>query len=299
MPTKYQKARLWTTDASGARVSDEVEPKDITDRPDRADLTCVGCPVPLSWVTPGVTRAGDDRGAFLRLYPKGEHAPDCRLNFKTMMQGERAKKDLDIDLREKKFFIKLPGESTRSVPQRTSSSTQKRSNAPSWATTFGGVKRIRRFLEQFADADEFMNQMRVEYRNADDGVDVVFWRDFCFDISDEAALAKYYGRVRYLGRSVAEKIAPAAITMTITEGTTPTSSWDLQRVRARADFTVKNNAGSDVDLVIAVYSTDKVNGLVPGDRIMVLGHATTWEWSNGKTAEIRFDVEHSWQIEKY
>lgn len=78
-----------------------------------------------------------------------------------------------------------------------------------------------------------------------------------------------------------------------------TVSSDLHRVRARGDFTVENNAGSQVSLVVAVYSRDKVNGLVPGDRILVLGHATSWEWSNGKTVEIRFDVEHAWQIARY
>ena len=150
---KYQGARLWEGTGAG-RHSRTVKPGDIVDRPPRGDLTCLHCPVLLTWVTASVNQKGTEIPAHLRLFRGQTHTDDCPLNFRTLMEGIRAAKDVEIDARDKKYFLRLPGEPIEQAVQRTKDTTRKRTNAPSWASTFASATRIVKFMRQFDDDEE-------------------------------------------------------------------------------------------------------------------------------------------------
>jgi len=293
---KYQRARLWEDFPTGRR-SIEVRPGDIVDRPKRGDLTCLHCPVLLTWVIASVNQKGTEIPAHLRLFRRAAHADNCPLNFRTLMDGLRAKKDVEIDAREKKYFLRLPGEPIEQAVQRTKDTTRKRTNAPSWASTFASAVRIAKFMHQFDDDQEFANQLRIEYRNAKGDLDVMFWRDFCFDVGNETALRRYYRRLS--SASYQTQISPVAMILLAEHEPFETANGAKHRLTTYTDVKVPLRSRDDEhELVVTAYSEDRLAKIHTGDRFLVLAHGKDWLRNYDDRVEIRFDVDHAWQIAK-
>jgi hypothetical protein len=293
---KYQEARLWEG-AGVDRQSRPVKPGDIVDRPARGDLTCLYCPVPLSSVTASVNQKGTEIPAHLRLSRKQTHAVDCPLNFRTLMEGVRATERVEIDARDKKYFLRLPGEPVERAVERTTDTVRKRTNAPSWAATFASAVRIVKFMRQFDDDEAFANQLRIEYRNGKGEVDLVFWRDFCFEVSDEAALRRYYRRLSEV--TYQTQISPVAMIFEAEQEPLSTVNGAKHRVTSRTNVKVRwRGRGDERELVVAAYSADKLANIHAGDRFLVLAHGRDWPRDFDNRVEIRLDVDQSWQIAK-
>lgn len=293
---KYQRARLWEDSPSGRR-SVEIKPGDIVDRPAREDLTCLHCPVLLTWVTASVNKLGTEIPSHLRLFRGATHADDCPLNFRTLMDGLRATEDVEIDARDKKYFLRLPGEPVEQAVQRTKDTTRKRTNAPSWASTFASATRIVKFMDQFDDDEEFANQLRIEYRNAKGELDVMFWRHFCFDVSDETALRRYYRRLS--SASYQTQISPVAMILQAEHEPFETANGAKHRLTSYTDLKVPFRTRDDEhELVVTAYSENRLAKIHTGDRFLVLAHGKDWLRNYDDRVEIRLDVDHAWQIAK-
>ncbi|MHC2187122.1 hypothetical protein ACVLV4_002789 [Rathayibacter agropyri] len=293
---KYQRARLWEASPTG-RHSTEVKPGDIVDRPTRGDLTCLHCPVLLTWVTASVNQKGTEIPAHLRLFRGSAHADDCPLNFRTLIDGLRAKKDVEIDARDNKYFLRLPGEAIEHAVQRTKDTTRKRTNARSWASTFASAARIVKFMHQFDDDEEFANQLRVEYRNPKGDLDVMFWRDFCFDVTNETALRRYYNRLS--SAAYRAPVSPVAIVMTAQHEPVETYNGAKHRLTAYTNLEVPYRKRDDNhELVVTVYSEERLSNVHADEQILVLAHGRDWLRSMDNRVEIRLDVNLSWQIAK-
>lgn len=293
---KYQEARLWENTPLGRR-SKTVKPGDITERPGRGDLTCLHCPVLLTWVMAAVTQKGTEVPAHLRLFRGQTHDDNCPLNFRTLMEGLRAAKDVEIDARAKKYFLRLPGEPVERAAQKTSDTVRKRTNAPSWASTFSSAVRIAKFMRQFDDDEEFANQLRIEYRNGKGEIDVLFWRDFCFDVTNEAALRRYQRRITRAGYLT--QIAPVAMIMEAQHEPFETANGAKHRLSSYPSVKVPfRKREGEHELVVSAYSVDLLAGIHTGDRFMVLAHGSDWLRSYDDKVEIRLDVDQSWQIAK-
>jgi hypothetical protein len=289
---KYQRARQ-RIEIDGASVWVEVRPRDIVDRPAAGDLVCLKCDTTMTWVQPTVNKRGTDIPAHLRLGRGRSHSEDCELNFRTVMEGLRASKDDPVELRDRKFFLRLPGESIDDAMQRTSSTKKKRTNAPSWATTFGSATRIAKLLREFTDDSALANELRVEYRDPKGNLDILFWADFCFRPDQLRPLVKYYNRLREATYRL--QVPPIAIEITLDEEPRLTQNGLKRRVTVRPGAKVEYR-DSECELVVSVYSADYFGDLHAGDTILVLAHGDYWHRNMDDREELRLDVEHAWQI---
>jgi hypothetical protein len=289
----YQKARVRRAEGGVARW-DELMPIEITERPARGDLVCLGCPVLMSWTKAFSNQHDNEVPAYFRLMRGMEHESDCPLNFRTIMTGLRKDPDSGVTLRDKKFFLRLPDEALTPNIQKTSTTVAKRSNAPSWAQTFTSAAAISKFLLQFADADEFINQLKIDYKDSKGNPYELFWRDFCFDASDPVASLRYFEKLR--AERFAGQVHPVAIQMTVVGGPSSTRNGIKQRINARTGAMTKETNGSGRRLDIAIYSKTLLGKLKDGDVILALGHCTFWNHGFESVTEIRLDLEHSWQL---
>jgi hypothetical protein len=289
---KYQRARQ-RVEIEGIETWITVSPREIVDRPASGDLVCLKCDTQMTWVQPTVNKRGTDIPAHLRLGRGKNHDDACELNFRTVMEGLRASRDDPIDLRDRKFFLRLPGESIEEALQRTSSTAQKRTNAPSWATTFGTATRIAKLLREFTDDSSLANELRVEYRDPKGNLDTLFWADFCFRSDELRPLVRYYGRLR--DAAYLAQVAPVAIMITLQEEPRVTQNGLKRRVTVMPGAKV-SRADAEYELVVSVYSVDHLAGLEAGDTILVLTRGEFWHRGLDNREELRFDVDHAWQI---
>lgn len=289
---KYQRARQ-RVQQDGVETWVEVRPREIVDRPAPGDLICLKCDTRMTWVQATVNKRGTEIPAHLRLGRGHDHDEACELNFRTVMEGLRASKDHPIDLRDRKFFLRLPGEAMDDAVQRTSSTTKKRTNAPSWATTFGSATRIAKLLREFTDDSSLANELRVEYRDPKGNVDTLFWADFCFRSDELRPLVKYYGQLR--DATYRAQVAPIAMEITLEEEPRYTQNGLKKRVTVMPGAKVTRN-GSEFELVVSVYSTEHLDDLHTGDTILVLARGEYWHRGWDGREELRLDVDHAWQI---
>ncbi|MFS4504726.1 hypothetical protein ACMA46_00665 [Clavibacter sp. Sh2141] len=289
---KYQKARLLHVTAEGPQWID-VMPGDIVDRPATGHLKCFKCEVRMTWVQPSVNRRGTEIPSHLRLSRGVRHDDGCPIDFKTVMDGLRASREHAVELRNRQFFLRLPDESIERAIQRTASSIQRRTNAPSWATTFGTATRIARLVGELTDDSSAVNEIKVEYRDANGDVDVLFWADFCFRADQARPLLRYYAKVR--DAPSVTRIHPVAIRMTLAADPQMTHNGLKQRISVLPGLRV-DRAGRSHGLVVSAYSEGQFRGLRRGDELLILARADRWHRGYDDREELRLDVVHAWQI---
>jgi hypothetical protein len=293
MTVKYQRARV-RVEAGGLERWDERMPIEIRDRPDRGELICLGCSALMSWTQAFLNKHHTEVPAYFRLLRGAEHEPDCRLNFRTIMEGIRRGPESRVDLRDMKYFLRLPGESLTPNIQKTSTTVSKRSDALAWAQTFSSAKKIAEFLRQFDDADEFLNQLKVDYKDAKGNPYEMFWRDFCFDAADPIATARHYRRLRDSAPGAA--VHPIAVTATVRGTPKTTNSGAEQYIRISTGATVTSKTGAKRELAVAIYSSTLLTDIKDGDTVLALEHARIWDHDHDAVTELQLRLIHPWQL---
>lgn len=286
---KYQKARLRETDDSGATFWREVLPSDEFEKPARGDLLCIGCPAEIRRVGSYSRGTGTEVPAYLSLYPKTEHAPDCKLNINTL-KAKLSRSDPDgISIEGKVMFLHLPDEERVKNRQPTARKVGAKGKNRSWAETMRSAHTIVRFLEQFEDSTPLLNELKIRYRDHHGNMVEMFWSDFCFEARSPQA-QRYYYRIKKHGASA----PPAAVIFPVKE---PDERPTTRFMRVSTFQKVEDDARSLYFSIAEPRDPDqgRLKG-ISSKSVLVLGKGRSFEWNEHDVTEVRITIRSAWQI---
>lgn len=289
---KYQAARLRTAEAEGNASWSEVLPSEISDKPAQGDLRCVGCDALVKHTSSSSRRKnGTEVPAYFSLYPGGEHAVDCTLDIATVhVDGEDARARA-VPLNQMTLFLHIPDEERLKNLQPTSRRVGGRRMHESRSRTLASAATIADHLRRADYSDDELNTLELRYRDHRGDISVMHWADFCFEARSVEAL-KYLRRLERDG----ELAPPVAVKF-------PRKFLDANkafRFRRVDTFQRADQLRTDQSLYFSVAEPlDSEHHRLAdfdGEEIIVLARGTFFEWGTHPVTEVRFVIEHDWQI---
>lgn len=288
---KYQKARLRVVNDGPRSQWVEVLPSEIEDAPLKGDLICVGCPALMRKTSSFTRGSGTEVPAYLSLYPRSDHAPDCTLNIDTLHAALKQGHPDSISIEDKVLYLHLPDEERIKNMQSTHRRIGGGGNQDNWAATLNSAAAIARFLRQYDDPGDLLNQIMIRYRDHRGDISVMFWADFCFEARSPAAL-RYLRRLQRDG----DRTPPAAVIFPVKERRN-SSTYRYMRVDTyqKPD---PANASHQLFLSIAEPLDPDQRRLMDltSDTVLALGHGHFFDWTTRLITELRFVVEDQWQL---
>ena len=290
---KYQKGRLRRVDAAGAESWVDTLPMDIADLPSKGDLICFGCPVPLRLTRSYTRGSGTEVPVYLSLYSGSEHAADCELKIETLHAKLLETSPDSVSVEGKTLYLHLPDEERVANHQSGQRRTGGGGERNTWAATMNSAAAIARFLRSSGDATDYLNELKIRYRDHRGEISEIFWSDFCFEARSVEAL-KHYRRVEAEGASV----PPAAVIFPVARR----QERPAHRFMRVDTFQRPDPDDSTLCLYLSVAeSLDPDQQLLTGidsRTILVLGRATSFPWQTDQynVTEMRFLVEDRWQM---
>lgn len=289
---KYQKGRLRRMDAAGVQSWAAVLPKNIADIPPRGELTCIGCPAPLRLTRSYTRGSGTEVPAYLSLYPGSEHAADCELELTTLHTKPHGTNPDTTPIEDKVLYLHLPDEDRVANRQSAQRRTGAGGDHDTWAATMNSAAAIARYLEQFENPGDQLNELKIRYRDHRGEISEIFWSDFCFKARSPEAL-RYFRRVQADG----DDAPPAAVIFPV-KSRTENETHRFMRV----------DTGQRIDpadttrlLYLSVAESLQPDQQLlrnfDADNVLVLGHAVQFPWTVGpNVTEMRFIVHDRWQF---
>lgn len=287
----YQKVRLRHTTDAGAMEWITVLPRDITLRPGKGNLICVGCPAPMKHTPSHSRKSGTEVPAYVSLYPRTEHAVDCRLNITTLHKELQDAHPDSITIEDQVLFLHLPDEERTRNRQSSHRRIGASGTGHSWAKTLNSAAAIARFLTQYDNPGEILNHIKIRYRDHRGDISVMFWADFCFPARSPQAL-KHLRRLQRDG----DRTPPVAVIFPVKD-LTLTKSVRTMRVNS---FTRPRADEPEHSLLVSIAEPlapdRKYLTRLTATTVLALGHATYFDWSNKPVTELCITITSPWQL---